>query len=93
MEINGHMFGACMEDWIDRPVSGTNVVAPMLSHQRFGGVESVTPSSLRREQIQSKSAAVLAIDLYSAFVEDRETIGCFLLQEIKFLPRKHNKLL
>jgi hypothetical protein len=58
MEINGHMFGACMEDWIDRQV------APMLSHQSFGGVESVTPSSFRREQIQSNSAAVLAIDLY-----------------------------
>jgi hypothetical protein len=32
---------------------------------------------------------VLATDLYSASVEERETVGCFLeLDEIKFEPRK-----
>jgi hypothetical protein len=61
----------------------------MLSHQSFGGLGRETPSSWRREQSQSNYAAVLATNLYSASVEDLDTVGCFLeLQEIKLLPRK-----
>jgi hypothetical protein len=61
----------------------------MLSHHIFGGVESVRPSFLSRDRIQITSAAVLATDLYSDSVEDRETVGCLReLQEIKFEPRK-----
>jgi hypothetical protein len=40
-------------------------VAPMLSHQSFGGEDSLIPRSRRRDWIQSNSAAVLVTDLYS----------------------------
>jgi hypothetical protein len=60
-------------------------VAPMLSHQSFGGLGRGTLSSWRREQSQNNSVAVLATDLYSASVEGLDTVGCFLeLQEIKW---------
>jgi len=61
----------------------------MLSHQSFGGVGSGMPGSWRREHIQINSAGVIATDLYSASVEDLETVGCLReLQEIKLEPRK-----
>jgi hypothetical protein len=64
-------------------------VAPMLSHHNFGVDVRETPSSRRRAVIHISYAVVLATGLYSASVEDRETIGCLLeLQEIRFEPRK-----
>mgnify|MGYP007070156726 CR=1 FL=1 len=61
----------------------------MLSHQSFGGLGRETPTSWRREQSQSNSAVVLATNLYSASVEDRETVACFLVfQEMRLEPRK-----
>jgi hypothetical protein len=76
------MFGASMKNRIDRQV------APILSHRIFGGPDSVRQNSLRRERIQSNSAAVLATDLYSTSVEDLETVGYLReLHEIKLEPR------
>lgn len=44
--------------------------------------------SLKFLQIQSNSAAMWAIDLYSAFVEDLATLCCFLaIQLIRLLPK------
>jgi len=61
----------------------------MLSHHNFGVDVRETPSSRRRAVIHRSSAVVLATDLYSASVEDRETVGCLReLQEIRFELRK-----
>jgi len=55
-------------------------IAPMLLHHSVG-VEV-------RVLIQRSSTVVLATDLYSAFIEERETVGCFQeLHEIKFEPK------
>jgi len=57
----------------------------MLSHHSFDGEDSFNPRSRRRDWIQSNSVAVLAMDLYSASVDDRETVGCFLELSLKSL--------
>jgi hypothetical protein len=61
----------------------------MLSHHSFGGEGKFIPRSRSRDCIQTNSAAVFTTDLYSASVDDRETVGCFLgLHEMIFEPRK-----
>jgi hypothetical protein len=63
-------------------------LAPIFSHQiqAAGGVEIY--NSLRRDWSHITSATALAIDLYSASVLERDTVGCFLaLQEIGLDPK------
>jgi hypothetical protein len=51
-----------------------------------------TPSSCRSFRTHITSIVALATDLYSAAVEDLDTVACFLaLQEIKFVPRNTAK--
>lgn len=52
-------------------------VAPMLSHHSFGVEVREIPSSKSSALIQRSSTVVLATDLYSASVEDCETVGFF----------------
>ena len=47
--------------------------APMLSQYTVGGDVSVTPTSVRSEQIHRSSAVVFATARYSASVEERAT--------------------
>jgi hypothetical protein len=50
------------------------------------------PSSCRSFRTHITSVVALATDLYSASVEDLDTVACFLaLQEIKFVPRNTAK--
>ena len=63
-------------------------VAPMLSHQRRGGVEDTSPSSDKREQSQIISVEACATARYSDSVLERETVRCFLdVQEMRLRPR------
>ena len=68
------MFHARMKDWIRIEIGGTNIVT--IDNRRCIG--KVTPSSMRREQIQLISEVVAATDRYSAFVDDRATIRYLL---------------
>jgi len=84
VEVDFHVFCACMKTGLT-----DMYVAPMLSHHSLGVEDREIPSSRRSAWIQKSSAVVLATDLYSAFVEERETVGCFLeFHEIKFEPKK-----
>jgi hypothetical protein len=68
-------------------------VAPMLSHHKSGGACKVRPSSRKRDCIHLILVAVLARALYSASVLDQATVTCLRqLQEIRFFPRKTQKL-
>ena len=59
-----------------------------LSHHNKGGLERKIPKS-RSIRIQNNSAAEDANALYSASVEDLETVDCFLAdQVIGQLPKK-----
>lgn len=61
--------------------------APMLSHQVIVGLWIGCLSSWRRELSQIISAVVLVTGRYTAPVDDRATIGCFLAgQDNKFHP-------
>jgi len=53
-----------------------------LSHHIKGGVERKIPKSLRSIRIQYNSAAVEAKALYSASVDDLETVDCFLADHV-----------
>ena len=68
------MFHVRMKDWIRIEIGGTNIVT--IDNRRCIG--KVTPSSMRREQIQLISEVVVATNRYSAFVDDRATVRCFL---------------
>ena len=68
------MFHARMKDWIRIEIGGTNIVT--IDNRRCIG--KVTPSSMRREQIQLISEVVAAIDQYSTSVDHQATIHCFL---------------
>ena len=60
-----------------------------LSHHNNGGVERNMPKSRRSIRSQNNSAAVEANALYSASVEDLETVDYFLAdQVIGQLPKK-----
>ena len=62
--------------------------ADTLSHHKIGGAERKTPKSLRSILIQQSSVAEEARALYSALVDEQETVGCFLVdQVIGELPR------
>ena len=52
-------------------------MAELLSHQRIGMWGKKSLSSRNKVRSQANSAAVEAKAQYSAFVEDRETVGCF----------------
>lgn len=61
-----------MKDRIGSQVGGTNIVRP----QDWRLLE--IPNSENRDCNQDNSAAVSANDLYSASVDDRATVRCFL---------------
>lgn len=60
----------------------------MLSHQIIGGLDPKICSSHKSCPNQDNSTAVIASERYSASVELRETVDCFLVaQEIGFAPK------
>jgi hypothetical protein len=64
----------------------------MLSHQRRAPLGQLTRSSFSRDWIHISSTVALAMDLYSASVLERDTVGYFLAhQEIKLDPKKTAK--
>lgn len=61
--------------------------AAWLSQNKTTGREIRVCKSASRDNIQMNSHVALAMDLYSASVEDLDTLCCFLdFQEIKELP-------
>lgn len=70
-------------------------MAELLSHQMVGLIDKEKPKSLKSLQIHVTSTAVWAKDRYSALVEERATVGYFLvLQLTKFeLRNTHNSLM
>ena len=62
--------------------------AETLSHQRIGVSEMKMPRSLRRVQIQHSSAEAKAKAQYSDSVEDLETVGFFLADQVMALDPK-----
>lgn len=66
--------------------------ADLLSQKRTAGVSNDTWSSLSKAESHTISQVVLAILLYSASVEEQETMLCFLdFQEISEFPKKNTK--
>lgn len=67
----------------------------MLSHQSVTGLVKQIPNSCIKDFNQSNSSVTLVTTLYSASIEDRATVVCFLAdQEIRLVPgRLHNHLL
>jgi hypothetical protein len=64
-------------------------VAPILSKNEIGAEERNTPSSRNNAWSQISSAAAFAVALYSASVEEQETVGCFLeFQDRRLEPRE-----
>ena len=53
-------------------------IGDWLSQCRVTGLRSVTPNSSKSDTNQVPYEATAAIALYSVYVEDLETIGCFL---------------
>jgi hypothetical protein len=53
-------------------------VAPKLSHQRTGAYEHWIPSSESRDYSQINLAVAIAKLRYSASIDERDTIACFL---------------
>ena len=67
-------------------------VAPKLSHQSRALAGCGIPNSVRSFYTHNISAVAFAKALYSASVEDLETVGCFLaVQEIKLSTRNTAK--
>lgn len=68
-------------------------IAPRLSHHKTCGLGWQTPNSLSRDCTRVASVVPFAKDLYSAFVLDRDTIGCWHeFHEIIFGPRNTKKI-
>ena len=66
-------------------------IAELLSHHKMGMWGRKSLSSLNKVRSQANSATMEAKARYSAFVEEQETVDCFLEnQEIGFEPRKTN---
>jgi hypothetical protein len=53
-------------------------VVPKLSHYIVGAFDTGNVSSLRRDEIHVSTATVIARLLYSAYVDDLDTVGCFI---------------
>jgi hypothetical protein len=61
--------------------------APRLSHYNTTTTNCFMPSSCSRDSTQISSVVEFAKVLYSAFVLDLETVGCFLeLYDTRFAP-------
>jgi len=84
MKINFDVLCPCMKHWIS-----SEVTAPRLSHHSTGGRGWGISSSRRRDCIHIASAVPFANALYSASVDDHDTVGCFReLHDIKLGPKK-----
>lgn len=64
-------------------------VALILSQRRIGECFKYTPRSVSKYCIHATSEVAIYIALYSASVDDFDTVGCFLLDhEMRFVTRK-----
>ena len=79
------MLGAFMKDGIVSKIDGRFIVTKKINKLSVG---MVRPRALRSPSSQTNSLVVWDIDLYSASIDDLDTVFFFCFKNMRELPKK-----